>query len=58
MQNSGFYLPATNQWMPFSVRIVKTISEEEREIQFTTTSASSYQVTLKNRIITAQRITE
>jgi hypothetical protein len=27
MQNSGFYVPSTNQWMPFTVRIVKTINE-------------------------------
>jgi hypothetical protein len=28
MSNSGFYVPNTSQWMPFTVRIIKRITEE------------------------------
>lgn len=54
--NAGFYVPTTSQYMPFTIRIIKTITEDEKNISFTTNSASSYPVILRNRIITAQKL--
>lgn len=54
--NAGFYTPTTNQFQPYTIRIIKTITEEEKTINFTTNAASSYPVILRNKIITAQKL--
>lgn len=55
--NSGFYVPTTAQFMPFTIRIIKNITEDQKSITFTTNCGSSYPATLRNRIITAQKLT-
>ena len=56
MTNSGFYVPAGSNWVPCTVRKIYTVIEDNKEVSFTTSSASSYPVMLRNRIITAQFI--
>ncbi len=56
MTNSGFYVPAGSNWVPCTVRKIYNVIEDNKEVAFTTNSASSYPVTLRNRIITAQFI--
>lgn len=56
MAQSGFYAPSSSQFVPVTVRVLYTVNEEEKEVNFTTSSASSYPVVLRNRIITACKI--
>lgn len=56
ISNAGFYVPTTVQFMPFTVRIIKTVTEDDKELSFTTYSANSYPVILRNKIITAQKL--
>ena len=58
MSNSGFYVPTGSNWIPCTVRKIYNITDDTKEVSFTTSSASSYPVTLKNRIITAQLLTD
>jgi hypothetical protein len=56
MTNSGFYVPAGSNWLPYIIRKTYTVTDDYREISFTTNAGSSYPVILRNRIITAQLI--
>jgi len=54
IQNCGFYLPSTSQFMPHTIRKIHTVKEDNEAASFTTYCTNSYPVTLKNCIITAR----
>lgn len=56
--HGGYYLPATEQNMSFLVRKVYEATSEDEVVDISTISASSYQVTLSNVIITARKLVE
>jgi hypothetical protein len=58
IQNCGYYVPTTSQFMPHTIRKIHTVKADNDTVSFTTNSTSSYPVTLKNCIITARPLPE
>ena len=56
MQNSGFYTPTSSYFMPHTIRKVHTVTQNEEHIKINTHYTNSYQVTLRNVVVSAKCI--
>jgi hypothetical protein len=56
IQNCGFYVPNGTHYFPVVVRKIYEVKLDNEKTTFTTSSASSYPIKLRNIILSAQKI--
>ena len=54
--NSGFYMPNSQHFIPFTFRKVFNLEQDTETISFTTYCAQSYPINVRNAIITARKL--